>query len=70
MQMQMKKKLAKKVPIALSFLKNAIKRRKNMSLNAALEYEMRLFSMLFSTKDQEEGMKAFIERREPVFRGE
>lgn len=33
----------------------------------AIEYESRVFERLFSTKDQKEGMKAFIEKRKPNF---
>ena len=36
---------------------------------ANLATEARLFSMLFATEDQKEGMAAFSEKREPEFRG-
>ncbi len=62
--------IAKKPPVALAFIKDSVKRGRDMPLDLALEYEMRLFSILFSTEDQKEGMKAFIEKREPIFRGE
>ncbi len=34
------------------------------------EYETALFSVLFATGDQREGMKAFTEKRKPAFKGE
>lgn len=40
-----------------------------MDLEAGLQYEQRCFSILFSTEDQKEGMKAFIEKRKPNFQG-
>jgi enoyl-CoA hydratase len=40
-----------------------------MSLSQGLEYERKLFYMLFATDDQREGMQAFVEKRPPVFAG-
>ena len=41
----------------------------NMSLKEALELERMAFSMLYSTEDQKEGLKAFLEKRAPKFKG-
>ena len=41
----------------------------NMDLNSALAHEARCFEILFSTDDQKEGMRAFVEKRKPVFTG-
>ena len=41
----------------------------NMSLKEALEMERITFSMLYSTEDQKEGLKAFLEKRSPKFKG-
>jgi enoyl-CoA hydratase len=41
----------------------------NMGLKEALELERIAFSMLYSTEDQKEGLKAFLEKRNPKFSG-
>ncbi|MGH3004307.1 MAG: enoyl-CoA hydratase-related protein [Gaiellaceae bacterium] len=61
--------LASKSPVALAWAKEAT----NLSLQgghgANLAQEASLFAMAFSTEDQKEGMSAFVEKREPEFRG-
>jgi enoyl-CoA hydratase len=61
--------LAKKSPVALSAAKDAANRALQGDLGTGLSYEALLFSALFATEDQEEGMTAFSEKREPRFRG-
>lgn len=41
----------------------------NVGLKEALELERIAFSMLYSTNDQKEGLKAFLEKRAPKFQG-
>jgi enoyl-CoA hydratase len=62
-------KLAKKSPVALSAAKDAANRALQGDLGAGLAYEAILFSALFATEDQKEGMMAFSEKREPGFKG-
>jgi len=61
--------LAAKSPLALAYAKEAV----NLSLQGDhrvnLATEARLFAMLFATEDQQEGMAAFVEKRQPEFRG-
>ena len=54
--------------IAISFTKEVISRGLNMSKDDAFKYESSIFSALFSTKDQKEGMNAFLEKRKPDFK--
>ncbi|WP_375141762.1 enoyl-CoA hydratase-related protein [Bacillus sp. EB600] len=41
-----------------------------LDLERAVSLEAELFGALFSTKDQKEGMPAFLEKRQAVFKGE
>ena len=49
--------------------KEAVNRAYELSLDAGLEFERRNFFMLFASDDQKEGMKAFIEKRPPTWKG-
>ena len=62
-------KIATKSPIALRLAKEAVNAAYEMSLTDALAHERRLFYLLFASEDQKEGMAAFLEKREPDFRG-
>jgi len=48
--------------------KEAVNRAYETTLAEGLLFERRLFLSMFSTEDQKEGMKAFIEKRKPDFR--
>ena len=54
---------------AVRAIKEAVHEGGNAPLDTALMLENRLFQMLFSTDDQKEGMRAFLEKRSPVFTG-
>jgi enoyl-CoA hydratase len=48
--------------------KEAVNRAFESTLSEGLLFERRTFAALFATADQKEGMKAFVEKRKPVFR--
>lgn len=48
--------------------RDAVVNGKDMSFENSLKYESSLFGELFSTEDQKEGMKAFMEKRKPNFK--
>lgn len=62
-------KMASRPAFALKMTKTVINKGINMDLQSALAYEARCVEMLFSTEDKNEGMKAFIEKRKPVYKG-
>lgn len=55
---------------AVQAIREAVREGANLPLDSALMLENRLFQMLFSTDDQKEGMRAFLEKRKPDFKGQ
>ena len=61
--------IAAKAPLAVMRAKRAVRATADMHLGQQNELEIQLFSECFNTDDQKEGMRAFIEKRPAVFRG-
>ena len=61
--------IASKPPISIRSAKEAILKAQDTTLEVGLEFERKAFYMLFATEDGKEGMKAFLERRKPTFKG-
>jgi enoyl-CoA hydratase len=61
--------LVAKSPLALAYAKEAANHALQGDHSGNLETEARLFSMLFASEDQKEGMSAFVEKREARFSG-
>lgn len=59
--------IAEKSPIALRMAKESINR--SLDLEAGLDFERMAGAFLFGTEDQKEGANAFLEDRDPEFRG-
>lgn len=62
-------KIVEKSPLAVKIAKKALNASLNMPLREGLKYEASLFSLLFSSEDAKEGMRAFLEKRKPEFKG-
>ena len=61
--------LANKPALSVRFIKEAVYKAVDYSLYEGMQYERKNFSLLFSSDDQKEGMKAFVEKRKPNFKG-
>ncbi|HEX8939425.1 MAG TPA: enoyl-CoA hydratase-related protein [Candidatus Limnocylindrales bacterium] len=61
--------VAEQPPLAVRAAKEAVERAFELPLGAGLEYERRLFYLLFASQDQREGMAAFSEKRTPHWTG-
>ncbi|MCD9121101.1 enoyl-CoA hydratase/isomerase family protein [Cupriavidus sp. UGS-1] len=62
-------RMAANAPLALRYVKHAIDLGMQVGIDAGLEYERYAAALVVSSEDRREGMRAFIEKRKPVFRG-
>ncbi len=67
--MEIANRMAEKSPIALRLAKEAIKLASRSNLDEGLRREVDLFALCFSSEDKDEGVKAFLEKRKPDFKG-
>jgi enoyl-CoA hydratase len=61
--------IASKSPVAVRLAKMAVNKAFEMSLKDGLDFERELFYLLFASEDKTEGMKAFLEKKKPEFKG-
>lgn len=62
--------ISENAPLALRAAKQAINRAPELALEAGLDFERSSYEPLLKTKDRDEALEAFKEKRKPVFKGE
>ncbi len=63
------KTIASKGPIALRYAKEAINKGLDLTLEQGLRLEADLYFLLHTTADRTEGITAFLQKRQPRFKG-
>ncbi|MBA7495158.1 Crotonyl-CoA hydratase [subsurface metagenome] len=62
--------IASKAPIALRYIKEAVNKGLDLTLEQGLRLEADLYFLLHTTADRTEGIKAFLKKRPPKFKGQ
>ena len=62
--------VAAKGPLALRYLKEAVVKGMDMTLEQGLRLEADLYFLLHTTSDRTEGITSFLEKRDPQYKGE
>ena len=63
------KEIAKKPPLAVRLAKDSVMKTFDAPISEGLQFERKNFYALFSSEDQKEGMKAFMEKRPASYVG-
>jgi len=67
--LKMAERIAAMPPLAVMQIKEVLLAGQDASLETALMLERKAFQMLFDSRDQKEGIKAFAEKRQPRYQG-
>ena len=67
--LKLAEEIASRAPAAVRVAKKMINQAYELALAEGLQKEKQEFYGLFETEDQKEGMKAFVEKRKPNWKG-
>ncbi|MCF6293889.1 MAG: enoyl-CoA hydratase/isomerase family protein [Robiginitomaculum sp.] len=67
---ELARKICTKAPLAIAAIKRSVTISENMSLEGAIDYCQHAALLLGTTQDAREGMRAFLEKRTPIWKGE
>ncbi|PLR78545.1 enoyl-CoA hydratase [Bacillus sp. V3-13] len=63
------RQIAMQPPLSIRLIKESVLKAVDYPLYEGMQFERKNFYLLFSSEDQKEGMKAFLEKRKPDFKG-
>ncbi|MFC5695636.1 enoyl-CoA hydratase [Pseudomonas sp. GCM10022186] len=67
--LELARQIAGMPPLAVAQIKEVVQAGMDMPLESALALERKAFQLLFDSRDQKEGMRAFLEKRTPEYQG-
>lgn len=67
--LQLAKRIATQPPLAVQVIKKTVHKAEDLPLDEGMDYERNAFYLLLASEDRQEGMKAFLEKRNPHFTG-
>lgn len=67
--LKLAREIARQSPVAVKLAKEAVNNAFNSTLDEGLIFERKNFYLTFASEDQKEGMAAFVEKRNPEFKG-
>jgi enoyl-CoA hydratase/carnithine racemase len=59
----------KRAPLSHALIKRAVRQGMQMDLTSAVEFETFVVTTIYGTEDKDEGISAFLEKREASFKG-
>jgi enoyl-CoA hydratase/carnithine racemase len=67
--LEVARRIASRPPLAARLAKQAVLAAEETAMGAGLEQERRLYELAMASEDRVEGMRAFLEKRQPEYRG-
>ena len=68
--MKIAEKICENAPLAIQAIKRSVRQGMNLSMDEALNLELKIAAEVFMTEDAKEGPRAFAEKRKPVWKGQ
>lgn len=67
--MEIAETICQNAPLAIQAVKRSVRKGMNLSMDKALDLELKIAAEVFMTEDAKEGPRAFAEKRKPIWKG-